>query len=268
MKLSNRTIKRLKNTYGNWALVTGASSGIGKEMALKLGESGYNLVVTGRSKQKLEDLATLIFNQYKVEVFPVSGDPSKEADVQMLIKETINLPLGIVVLNAGFGTSGEFYKSELESELNMLEINCRSILILTHHYCSCMIEEKRKGALVLLSSMIAFQGVPNAAHYAATKAYVQTLGEGLTKELKRKNVDILVAAPGPVDTGFAECAGMKMNMTLKPEQIGVPIIRSIGKRTTVFPGFLTKFLIFNLRLTPRWLRIRVMRQIMKGFTIG
>jgi len=117
-----------------------------------------------------------------------------------------------------------------------------------------------------MSSIVAFQGVPNAANYAATKAYVQSLSEALAIELKEEGIDVLATAPGPVSSGFAERANMKMDMSLSPQDVGVPIIKAIGRKTSNLPGFLTKLLVYNLRMTPRWGKIRIMGKVMSGFT--
>ncbi len=266
MKLSQKSIDRLKHSYGDWAMITGATSGIGKELAVKLGEGGFNLVLTGRREQELNELSTELFDHYNVEVIPLTGDLSKKEDIETLLKETEHLPVGIVILNAGFGTSGRFIDSNIENELNMLDLNCGSVLRMSYHYANKFNDESRNGAIVLLSSIVAFQGVPNAANYAATKAYVQTLGEGLARELKPHDIDILCAAPGPVNTGFSKRANMKMGKALTPDDIAVPIINAIGKKNTLLPGFLTKFLVYNLRLLPRWGKIRVMEKVMGSFT--
>ena len=266
MKLGNQTIDRLKNKYGNRVLITGATSGIGKEMALKFGEAGFILVITGRREALLNDLATQIFNDFRTEVIPIPGDLSKDEDVEALKKETVHLPFGMVVLNAGYGTSGKFLDADIGTEVNMLDLNCRAVLKLAYHFANRFKLNGQNGAIVLLSSMVAFQGVPNAANYAASKAYVQSLGEALALELKPFGIDILCAAPGPVDSGFAERANMKLNKSLKPEEIVVPMIKAIGKRTTLLPGFLTKFLVYNLRLVPRWAKVRIMGNVMHGFT--
>lgn len=266
MKLSAKNIDRLKQKYGNWVLITGATSGIGKELALTFGEAGFNLVITGRREQLLADLGTQLFDSHQVEIIPLAGDLSKAEEVEKLIEETSHLPLGIIILNAGFGTSGNFRDADIAEEVNMLELNCKAVVKLAHHFTHHILQDHRKGAIVLMSSMVSFQGVPYAAHYAATKAYVQTLGEGLAVELKPNGIDVLCASPGPVNSGFASRANMKMNMTLTPDQIAVPIIRVIGKKTTVLPGFLTKFLVYNLRMTPRRMRTRVMGKVMGGFT--
>jgi len=266
MQLNNKTIQRLKNTYGDWVLITGATSGIGKEIALKFGEAGFNLVLTGRREQLLNELCTELFTNFKVEAIPVRGDLSKQADIDYLVKETAHLQIGVAVLNAGYGTSGKFIDSSIEKEANMLDLNCKALMLLTHHFANKMKHQPKKGAIVLMSSMVAFQGVPNAAHYAATKAYVQSLGEALAIELKSEGVDVLNAAPGPVESGFSERADMRMGMSLKPEDVGVPIINAIGRHTTLLPGFLTKFLVYNLNMTPRFLKVRIMGKVMEGFT--
>jgi short-subunit dehydrogenase len=265
LKLTGKTIRRLKSKYGNWVLITGATSGIGKELALKFGEAGFNLVLTGRRVTLLDELCTYLFDHYQVEAISAPGDLSKKEGVLSLIRNMDHLPIGIAVLNAGYATSGAFAQSDIESQVNMLDVNCEALLRLTHYFAQKMTATKQ-GAIVLMSSMLAFQGAPNAAHYAATKAYVQSLGEGLALELKPKGVDVLCAAPGPVESGFAERADMQMGKSMKPEDVGVPIIRAIGKKTTVLPGFLTKFLIYNLRLTPKWARIRIMGMVMESFT--
>lgn len=266
MKISNSTIERLKSKYDKWVLITGATSGIGKELALKFGEVGFNLIITGRRENELNRLATYLFDEYNAESIPISGDLSYDSDIKSLFAEISHLDIGVAILNAGFGTSGKFIDSNLEKEKNMIDLNCKTVMEMTHHFANKMKLQPKKGAIVLLSSMVAFQGVPNAANYAATKAFVQTFGEALAVELKPEGIDVLCAAPGPVESGFSERANMKMNMALKPEDVGVPIIESIGRRTNVLPGFLTKLLVYNLRMTPRWGKIRIMGTVMDGFT--
>lgn len=265
MLLKENTINRLKNSYGNWVLITGATSGIGKALAKKIAEAGFNLIITGRNLEALQELEDQFREKEKIDVLAIKGDLSNEEDIYALIHKTSNYPIGIAILNAGYGTSGEFYQNNLLEEVSMLHVNCKAPLILSHHFANKMISQK-KGAIVFLSSIVGFQGVPYAANYAATKAYIQTLGEALHLEFKTKGVTVLCAAPGPVRSGFEERANMKMGNSLSPEDVAVPIIRSIGKKSQVFPGFLTKFLMFNLKLVPRFAKIRIMRKVMGGFT--
>jgi len=117
-----------------------------------------------------------------------------------------------------------------------------------------------------MSSMVAFQGTPFASNYAATKAYVQTLAEGLREEFKPFGVDVLAAAPGPVQSGFGQRANMTMSMSLTPAQVGMPILKALGKTTTVLPGLLTKFLVYSLRMLPRNIKVKIMQKVMGGMT--
>jgi hypothetical protein len=108
--------------------------------------------------------------------------------------------------------------------------------------------------------------MPFASHYAATKAYVQTLAEGLQVELAPHGVDVLAAAPGPTRSGFAARADMEMGKALTPEEITQPILDALGRRTTVLPGFLSKLLVYSIAPLPRYARIRIMGSVMRGMT--
>jgi hypothetical protein len=204
-------------------------------------------------------------SEHKVAVLVVSADLAAERGVEELIQATYNLPLGLFIASAGFGTSGEFIKSELASEVNMLRVNAEALLKLTHHFAQRFAAQK-SGGIILLSSLVGFQEVPFAAHYAATKAYVQSLAEGLAVELKPYNVDVLAVAPGPVRTGFEARANMKMNVALNPNQISILTLEALGKKTTVLPGFLTKLLTYSLSSVPRWAKVQIMKRVMGGMT--
>ncbi|MDP5171970.1 MAG: SDR family NAD(P)-dependent oxidoreductase [Bacteroidia bacterium] len=264
--LRPKDIHRLRSAYGNLALITGATSGIGREMALTLAKAGFDLVITGRQQSVLDQLGAQLSADHHVKVLPIAGDLSTRLDVEALIDSTRHLPIGVAILNAGFGTSGDFVSAEIESEINMLDLNCKAVLMLAHHFAHQMKATPNRGAIVLMSSMVAFQGVPHAAHYAATKAYVQSLGEALAVELTPHGIDVLAAAPGPVESGFSARANMKMGMALRTDQVAVPILQAIGRKSSVLPGFLTKFLVFSLRTAPRWAKVRIMGTIMAGFT--
>jgi len=114
--------------------------------------------------------------------------------------------------------------------------------------------------------MVGFQGVPYSANYAATKAYVQSLAEGLYHELKPFGVDVLATAPGPVKSEFEDRANMRMDMYLTPKHVGVPILKALGNKMTVLPGTLTKLLVYSLRIVPRWGKIRILKIVMGGMT--
>lgn len=265
MRISNSEKNRLKQKYGQWAVVTGASSGIGLELAERLAESGINLLINSRNQDKLLEIEKNLTSKYNVEVKTVASDVSESEGIEKIISAGIGLDIGLLVASAGFGTSGSFLDTSIQAEVSMLRVNCEALLSLTHYYSQKFTNQKR-GGIILMSSMVGFQGVPYAANYAATKAYVQSLAEALAVELKPFGVDVLAAAPGPVESGFGQRANMKMDMVLRPSDIGIPILKALGRKSTVLPGFLTKFLVYSLRTVPRWGKIKIMKIVMGGMT--
>lgn len=265
MQLSPKEKNRLKNKYGQWAIVTGASSGIGLELATQLSEAGFNLLITSRHLEKLQEVEKQLKILSDIEIKIVASDVSETDGIDKIIQAAQGLSVGLLIVSAGYGTSGLFIDGPLHSELNMLKVNCEALLSLTHYYSRQFARQKR-GGIILMSSMVAFQGTPYAANYAATKAYVQTLAEAIAIELKPYGVDVLAAAPGPVESGFSQRANMKMSVSLTPSQVGVPILKALGHKTTVLPGFLTKLLVYSLRTVPRWGKIKIMEKVMGNMT--
>lgn len=265
MKFLQSEKNRLKEKYGNWAVVTGASSGIGLELAERLAEAGLNLVINARNENKLKEVENNLRSKYAVEVKVIAADASQPEGITRIIEATHTLNVGLLVVSAGYGTSGLFINASLPAEVDMLRVNCEGLLSITHYYSKKFATQKR-GGIILMSSMVAFQGVPYSANYAATKAYVQSLAEALAIELKPYNVDVLAAAPGPVASGFEQRANMKMSRSLKPSQVGVAILKALGRKTTVLPGLLTKILVYDLRTVPRWGKVKIMQKVMGGMT--
>lgn len=264
MKFSQKEKNRLLSQFGPWAIVSGASSGIGRELALRLAEAGFHLVLNARNETRLLELARELQSQ-GIETQVVAADLSDFDGMMTLIAATQGLEIGLLVASAGFGTSGSFLETSLHAETKMVRVNCEGLLVLTHHFSQQFAQQKR-GGIILLSSLVAFQGVPYASNYAATKAYVQSLAEGLRWELSPFGVSVLAAAPGPVESGFGARANMKMSMSLSPAQVGVPILKALGRRSNVVPGFLSKLLVYSLRTVPRWAKTRIMKVIMGGMT--
>lgn len=265
MNLPGKEKNRLKSNYGAWAVVTGASSGIGLEIANLLASAGLNLVLNARNIDNLLAIENDLKSKFQTQTKVVACDVSNAEGIDKIIQSTQDLDVGLLVVSAGFGTSGLFVETTLPSEVNMLKVNCEALLSLTHNFSQRFVRQKR-GGIILMSSLVAFQGVPYSANYAATKAYVQTLAEALAVELKPYGVDVLAAAPGPVESGFGQRANMKMSMSLTPAQVGVPILKALGKKATVLPGLLTKILVYSLRTVPRWGKIRIMEKVMGGMT--
>ncbi|MEO0345483.1 MAG: SDR family NAD(P)-dependent oxidoreductase [Pseudomonadota bacterium] len=252
------------NRYGPWALVTGASDGIGRAAAELLAARGMNLVLVARREKRLRELADRLSHVFDVECRTLPIDLAEPGATGRLIAELEGLDIGLLVAAAGFGTSGPFSEGALLSEKQMLAVNCGAVLELTHRLSQGFVA-RGSGGIVLLSSVVAFQGVAGSAHYAATKAWVQTLGEGLHAELSNQGVDVICAAPGPVDTGFATRANMVMTNAASPHVVARETLAALGRKRTVRPGRLAKLL--GLALTvPRWARILIMKQVMAGMT--
>ncbi len=176
--------------YGQWAVITGASSGIGREIAISAARTGLKVALVARSQEPLRQLA----QQLKGEAIPL--DLTRPSAPDTLLETLGNRSIGLLVNAAGFGSGGPFLSSSLSNELGMLELNCLAVLSLTHAFAQ-RFAAQRHGGIILFSSIVAWQGVPYSANYAATKAYTQSLGEALHRELKPYGVDVLTAAPGP-----------------------------------------------------------------------
>ena len=265
MSFSEKGKQKFLAKYGPWAVVTGASSGIGKALTEEVAAIGLNLILVARRRKILEELADLLRQKYSVEIKVVAADLGTSEGLEAVRIVSQMVEVGLFIPAAGFGTSGEFIFSSVEDEVEMLQVNCVAAMVQTHTFARRFADQGR-GGIILFSSLVAFQGVPFAANYAATKAYMQTFAEGLGAELKGTGVDVLAAAPGPVNTGFGDRANMQMGQAMSPEQIAFPILNALGKRRTVFPGFMTKFLTGALSFLPRWGKVRVMRLVMGGFT--
>jgi short-subunit dehydrogenase len=254
--------------YGPWAVVTGASDGIGRAIARELAGKVLSLVLVARRGPELDALAAELAESRKgIGTRIIVADLGTAEGVADVVGHTADLDVGLLVAAAGFGTSKPFIEAHLETELNMIDVNCRALAALTHGF-GTRLARRGRGGIVLMSSLVAFQGVPRAANYAATKAYVQTLAEGLAVELRSAGVDVLASAPGPVRTGFGARAGMVMSMSQTPEEVARHTLRALGRRTTVRPGFLATALEWALAPLPRSGRVRIMKQVMAGMTGG
>lgn len=261
MSTASEAVRR----YGPWAVVTGASEGIGEAFARLLAAQGLNVVLVARRRQLLEELALDLEGLHGIECRVIVADLSTSEGVRTLAAATESLDVGLLVAAAGFGTSGLLVDASLESELAMVDLNCSGLLACTWHFAR-RLSARGSGGLVLMSSLLAFHGVPRAANYAATKAYVQTLAEGLRVELAMHGVDVIASAPGPIRTGFAKRANLQMAQALEPEVVARVTWAALGRKTTVRPGWLSKLLGWSLSMLPRWCQILVITQVMKGMT--
>jgi len=255
----------LARRYGPWALVTGASDGIGRAFAEHLAAEGLHLVLVARRESALESLAAELRMAHGVECRVLSVDLSDLEAVHRLAKATSELEVGLLVAAAGFGSSGPLVNSDLGVEIKMVDLNCTAVLALAWHFGRSFAARGR-GGVVFMSSLLAFQGTPRAANYAATKAYIQTLAEGLRVEWAPQGIDVIASAPGPIRSGFAERANMRMGVAPPAAVVARATMGALGRQTTVRPGWLSKLLGWSLAMLPRWGQVMVIAQVMKGMT--
>ncbi|WP_299774003.1 SDR family oxidoreductase [uncultured Tateyamaria sp.] len=250
--------------YGPWALVTGASDGIGAAAADQIAELGLSVLLVGRHQERLEKRAKAC-TVHGVDTRAIAADLGTPDGLRNIIAAIENVEVGLYFGSAGFGSAGAFCGLPIDEELSMIDVNCRALTALAYPLAQQM-RTRGRGGLILMSSIVAFQGVPHSASYAATKAYVQSLAEGLALELAPAGVDVLASAPGPVATGFASRADMAMSGAAEPDTIARETLAALGRRRTVRPGTQSKLLGYGLGTLPRAMRSRILGNVMRGMT--
>ena len=233
-------MKDLRARYGEYALVTGASSGIGAEFAEQLAAAGFSLALVARRKDRLEALAGRLRAAHGTVTEVIDLDLGGDGAVAELARRTGRLDVGMVVASAGVVTSGPFLGNELAAEEELLRLNLLVPAQMAHVY-GRLLARRGRGGLILVSSAVAFAPVPYTANYAAAKAYVASLGQALRYELKGSGVDVLTLAPGPVRTeGAANAPGIDFGKLPVPSMQPAPVVRaalrSLGRRPLVIPG--------------------------------
>ena len=252
-----------RQKYGPWALVTGASDGIGKALAEKIAARGSSMVLVARGEHKLEELASDLRAAHGVDTMVIVADLADPAAVARVEELTAHLDIGLVVLAAGFGTTGTILETALTDELALIAVNITAVTQLAHTFAA-RLAARRRGGLILFGSIVGWQGVPGQANYSASKAYVQSLAEALHDDLKPCGVDVLSVAPGPVASGFGSRAGLSMKSATTPEVVADAALSALGRRATVIPGAKGKFLTAALTPLPRRVRSRILGKVIAG----
>ena len=224
------------------ALVTGASSGIGRDMARYLNKLGYDLIITSRDKEKLETLKKELDSKKQGKTDIILADLSNVDECKKLYKEIKEKysNVDLLINNAGFGLFGEFYETDLDKELSMIDTNIKAVHILTKLFLKDMLE-KDKGQILNVASIAGFMPGPLMSTYYSTKNYVVRLSQGIREELKKKksNVKISVLCPGPVNTNFNNVANVKFNLSsISSEKVAkYAIDKTLKGKFIIIPGF-------------------------------
>ena len=249
--------------YGDWALVTGASAGIGATFARRLAAQGINLVLVARRADRLQSLAAELGRAAGVEARVVAEDLERDGVVDRIVERVGDLPVGILVNNAGFSMHGRFDRVPRDKILGMVRVNCLAVAGLTHAFLPAM-RARGRGAVIIVSSAAAYQPLGYAATYAATKAFDLMLGEALWAENRGSGVDVVVVSPGPVDTEFQAVAGEVPHPGASPESVVETAFTALGKKPSVVAGAFNKVRAWSVRLGPRAQIARLAMGVMRG----
>jgi short-subunit dehydrogenase len=249
-----------RDRYGPWALVAGASEGIGAAFAKELAARGLDVLLLARRVEPLEQLATTLRSAHQREVRTASvdlGAPSLLDDVR---RAADGLEVGIVVYNAALSLIGPFLDHPIEEKLRVLDVNCRGPLVLADEFGRPMASRGR-GGIVLMSSLAATQGTAYVAAYAATKAFNLILAEGLWYEFRERGVDVLACRAGATRTPAYERSNPQTSPApmMDPEQVAAEALDALGKKPSMVPGNLNRALAFLIqRVLPRTAAVETM----------
>lgn len=240
-----------KEKYGPWALITGATSGIGAEITSQIAGKGLSVILVARKDKELEEQAQSLRERYGVETKTISADLSTAEGLERV--KNIESEIGLLVLAAGLEVNGAFEKTSLEKELKVVQLNVTATLELTHHFTKKMVERKR-GGILMISSLSGHMPNPYFSNYAASKAYVLHLGASLYGELKSKGVDVSILSPGLTNTPMTANNGMDWSKTpmqaMDPSVVAEVGLSGLGKRLVSIPGGKNKMMAWMSKHFP------------------
>ncbi len=252
------------------ALVTGASSGIGVAIARELAARGHALILVARREERLRSLATELTDQHGIGAEVIACDLADPAERDRMV-ERVNgtgRVVEVLVNNAGFGSRGNFVSNDRERMVGMVRLNVEAVVDLTGRFLPGMVERGR-GSIINIASTSAFQPLPGAANYAATKSFVLSLSEAIRTELRGTGVGVTAVCPGPVKTEFTEAAGMDGvedstpdAIWMSPEEIGVAAVEGAeDDKRVVVPGALNRAGSLLGQHTPRGIGLPLFARI-------
>jgi short-subunit dehydrogenase len=256
-----------KEKYGPWALVAGASVGLGASFAYELAEKGLNIALIARKPGPLEEFAADLQHRYAVSVKTIPLDLADPDMLKTIAAQTADLEIGLLVYNTAYMLIGSFLEHPLDKQLRSIDVNCRGPLTLAHHFGQKMTERKR-GGIILMSSLSGLQGAAWLASYGATKAFNIVLAEGLWYELKDKGVDVLVCCAGAIATpNYTASQPIALGgMAPKPlttETVAREAVAALGRKHMVVPG---RAYSFSNRLLNTFMSRKRRIKIMAGST--
>lgn len=256
-------------TKDKWVLISGASSGFGEEFAKQYAQSGHSLVLVARRLERLQVLAASLQKTYGIEVVVEQVDLSNHEAIVQLHTNLAHRGIHIDVLinNAGHGLQGPFLQARLNDALAMIQLDIASLTAMTHIFGQGM-KQRKRGKILQVASLLAYQGVVDFAVYSAAKAYVLRFSEALHREFKADGVTVTALCPGMTNTEFASAAKQKITpilnlMMMQPAPVVRAGIRALqAGRISVVPGVMNKLNVMFMWATPRWLHQAVFSRVM------
>lgn len=253
----------------NTALITGASNGIGLELAKVHASNGGDLVLVARNKSKLDELKTELEKQFKISVYTIGKDLSVSNAAQEVYDETTkqNIQIDYLINNAGFGDFGMFVETDWNKELQMINLNITTLTQFTKLYLQDMVKRK-SGKIMNVASTAAFQSGPTMAVYYATKAYVLSFSEAVDNEVSEKGVTVTTLCPGATESGFQAAAAMEESNLVKGKKL--PTSKEVAEygyasmmkgKTVAIHGLMNYIMANSVRFTPRALVVKMTRKI-------
>ncbi|HEX6750607.1 MAG TPA: SDR family oxidoreductase [Longimicrobium sp.] len=252
---------------GRWALVTGASAGIGEAFARGLARRGMHLALAARREDRLRALADELASAHRVRTLVVPADLGEPGAADALWRQAADgRDIHLLVNNAGFGLKGPFHELPLDRQAEMVRVNCIAPLELAHHALAHM--RGRGGGIVNVASIAGYQPIPLMATYAATKAFLITLSEALAAESGDAGVRVVTVNPGPVKTEFQAVAGTQVRDRAPglrtPGQVVEAALRALeAGRMTVTPGLVNRMAAAAVRIAPRGIVVRAAKAVMR-----
>ena len=253
----------------NATLITGASSGIGEAFARALAARGHNLLLNARSGDKLMTLCSELGRVKGIHCQYIPIDLSRPESPAELFEESMkrDFQIDFLVNNAGFGSMGDFATLDLSRELNMIDLNVRALVELTHRFLQPM-RERKSGTIVNVASTAGFQPVPYMATYSATKAFVLSFSEALWEENRPYGIEVMALCPGVTETGFFAASHIQKppaRTVETPEEVVQTALRGLRRRkSSIISGLPNKVLVQSERLMPRAFVLRTVGSVMRG----
>ncbi len=255
--------------YGSWAVVAGASEGLGAEYACQLASRGLNLVLVARRRELLQSLATRLTAKYGIRTKLLALDLSAPDAAEQIVQKTMDIDLGLLVYNAAYSAVGPFLDRSMDEHLREVHTNIHSPLKLVY-LLSQRFHTRGRGGVLLMASLSAFQGSPYISTYAATKAFNIVLAESLWEEWRARNVDVLVCISGAVSTpnylaSQPKRTGGLADRSMPPDQCVAEALEALGKQPYIIPGRMNRLASFVMRyLMPRKMAIKYMGRVLYG----